>query len=236
MDTALIIDVEPRAGHGVVGDSDVPVVVVEPLLGGPAVVAALDLVDDVQLDAASGEVPHLRALMDGDVPGDATVMRLPDLVHALNAEAAMGAQQALIVSYLNLRPCAALLGSWVSQRSDISRIRIACASVRGDTDAIGADAVHLAGALARMLLEEIDLPVMLSEAAGIAMTVAQSAEQAGAVMEAGRRWSLLRDNDGIDPETPHMAGQADLCGVVPVVAMHGDRLVAAAWRPQVAHS
>lgn len=232
MDDLLIIDVEPRAGFGTSGSPDAPVVVVEPLLGGPAVVAALDVVDEVSIAAGSGDVPHIGHLLDGNVPDGDRQLRVTDLMHALDAEAALGADDAILVSYLNLRPCAALLGAWATGRDNVTRIRIACAAVQQDSHAIGADAMHLAGALARLLLEEIDRPVMLSEAAGIAMTVAQSAEQAESVLEAGRRWALLRGDIGVDPATPHLAGQADMCAAVPLIHLRADEMVAAAWRPQ----
>ena len=220
----LIIDVEGRAGVGAPA-VDAPVVVVEPLLGGPAVVLAVEHEGALEISSGSGVVPHLGALLDGGVAGQPA--RVDDLVDALRAEQSIGAREAIIVSHLNLRPCAAMLGSWLSHEAQLQRVRIACAvTTAGD---VAADAMQLAGALARMLLDEVTRPVMLSESAGMAMTIAESYPDPLGALESGRRWGSIRGMDGVDATTPQAAATTDQCAAVPVVSLDVSQLRAVAW-------
>lgn len=222
----LTIDVEGRAGGGrpALG---APVVVVEPLLGGPAVVLAVENAGSCDMRSGVGAVPHLGSMIDGVSTDDP--LRVDDLVRALRSEHELGADEALIVSHLNLRPCAALLGAWLSERDDVGRVRIACAETsEGD---IAADAMQLAGALARLLLDEVTRPVTLSEAAGMAMTISESYPEAVAALESGGRWRRFQRDSDLDMETPVIAATHDQCAAVPLVKLTADRLVAESWTP-----
>jgi hypothetical protein len=234
MSSSLIIDVEPRAGDGTPGDTQAPVVVVEPLLAGPAVALALDSgLDRVRLEP-TGAKPDLPTLLEGEPPAGAAVTGIDELMDSLAREALHGARSAILVSHLNIRPCAALLGGWIAATPDVSRLRIACVPTGGSERMISADAMQLAGALARILLEEVDRPAVLTEAAGIAMTVAESFHDPVGVLEAGERWRRLRDQSIMSAAVLEVAGLRNTVGIVPIVSLVEDVRAAVAWQPVTA--
>lgn len=223
-DEALLIDVvHPRLRAADVAEGEV-VVVVEPLYGGVAVAAALDAGwESVELgdDSAAGAPIPLVSFEQRPATGQRRCrVRAGDLLLAVRAGDLLGAP-----AYA--RPLCSRLAAGNAARVTFVPV------VAGEE--LGSDAWWACGMLARVLLDELDRPGELSDAAGLAVTLAQGAEDPFAQLSAGARWQRHIERGG-HPDDLRVAAAVDSIAVVPVMAVEeaGDRpLVARAWTAEM---
>jgi phosphosulfolactate phosphohydrolase-like enzyme len=83
--------------------------------------------------------------------------------------------------------------------------------------------------LIRVLLDELHRDGELTDAAGMAVTIARGAEDVAAQLSAGARWRRHLERGGHAHDL-RIAAAVDSIGVVPVIERDGDVLVARAWR------
>lgn len=209
--------------------------VVEPTWGSVAVATALDagwesveVADDD--DPPGAPIPLVS--FEQRPPADATRCRVrcADLVRCLGPLPGNGGSGSTSTSVVLLgapvvaRPLAAMIA-----RSTPDAVHlVACPGADG---AMAADAWWACGMLVRMLLDELDGDVALSDAAGVAVTVARGAEDAAAQLSAGARWRHHLGRGG-HADDLRIASAIDSIGVVPRIARDGTSLVARAWLPE----
>lgn len=201
------------------------VVLVEPLYGSVALAAALDAGwAAAELAAEEPEVPPIP-LVSFEVPPPAEHrtsgrcrVRASDL-HAL-AAVVDTAGSALVGCVANARPLASRVSAMAA---DTDRITFVLAPA-GDTH-LPIDAMWASGVLVRILLEELDTASTLTDAAGIAVTLAQGAEDPAVQLTAGVRWARHLARGG-HADDLRIAGAVDSIGAVPRLAREGDALVA----------
>lgn len=211
--TPLVLDVvHPALRQGVDGGV---VVVVEPLYGCVAVAAALDAGwESVELAAdAPGTAPI--PLVSFEQPPQAGQLRCRVRSSDLHAAARDGD---LLGAPVLARPLCARLAA----EAGIDRVTFVPVTAGGE---LGSDAWWACGMLARVLLDELDRPSELTDAAGLAVTLARGAEDPVAQLSAGARWRGHLDRDG-HPDDLRVASAVDSLGVVPGVTLDGDALVA----------
>lgn len=210
------------------------IVLVEPLLAGAAAAVLLEQVDRVEL-VDEGDLVDLERVLSA-APASEGAFRLcaVDALRAMNSLHEFGATEAIVASHLNVRVVAARLASSIQEGSaERARVMIVCADTSGDAGGavVSVDAIHCAGVLIRMLLEEILCPCVLTDAAGVAVTVAGSYGDPHAAMQTSARWrSLLRA--GAAPSMLSIASQRDLAPAVPYCDLSGeadDRRILVPW-------
>jgi hypothetical protein len=224
--------------------SEGPIVVVEPLYGCVAVAAALDAgwssVDVAAERPGSAPIPIVS--FDQPPPAEHRSdgrcrVRATDLFDALelalDADSAGGAAHVLLGCVANARPLAAQL----ARRVDAEALRVtfllapSTAADRvgldeRDTEAVTIDAWWAAGVIIRILLEELEeRAVALTDAAGIAVTLAQGAEAPSIQLTAGARWRAHLERGG-HADDLRSAGALDSLGVAPLVSIDEGRFVA----------
>jgi hypothetical protein len=208
----------PRARDGEV------VVVVEPVYGVPAVAAALDAGwESVEV---AGPDPDRRdpipvVSFEQCPPAGATRCRVraEDLAAVLGP-LGEGDEAVWLGAPVNARPLASAVA-----RATPSAVRlVACPATGG---AMAADSWWAAGVLVRVLLEELDAvgDVELTDAAGLAVTLARGAEDVASQLASGARWRGHLASGG-HADDLRVAAALDSIGVVPRVARHGASLVA----------
>jgi len=201
------------------------VIVVEPLYGSVAVALALDAgwpeVEVADDDHAAAPIP-LVSFEQRPVAGATRCrVRSGELAGCIRA---VGDRDVLLGAPVLARPLAAQ----VAMRAPSSITLVACPALDGS---MAADSWWACGMLARVLLEELDdAAVELTDAAGIAVTLAQGAEVAGSQLAAGARWRRHVARDG-SADDLRVASTIDHAGVVPTVTHEGGALVARAWLP-----
>jgi hypothetical protein len=233
-DAPLVIDV--RATHDEPPDMfDGPVVVVEPVYGCVAVAAALDAGwESVELCAERpGEAP-IPLVSFEQPPGNSgrrCRVRADDLVDVVGSLDLDGRDATLVAGApVNARP----LGSMLARVEGAMRVTFLVAASGQDDSAshsLTADAMWSAGMLIRILLEELDdRPSALTDAAGIAVTLAQGAEDPAAQLSAGIRWRRHVERGG-HPDDLRIASAIDSVGVVPRIDFEGESIIAVPWIP-----
>lgn len=93
---------------------------------------------------------------------------------------------------------------------------------------VSAAAWWASGMLIRVLLDELERDSMLTDAAGIAVTLATGAEDAGSQLSTGARWHHHLTSGGHEDDL-RIAAAIDSFGVVPAVERDGDVLIARPW-------
>lgn len=190
-------------------------VFVEPLYGCVAVAAALDAGwESVVIDREHPETAPIPLVSYEQRP-TATVCRVrcDDLALAPNG--------ALLGCPANARPLASLIARSVSVEEDITFVP---ALSEGE---MAADSWWAAGMLIRVLLEELDqYPSFLSDAAGMAVILAQGAEVAEQMLMIGSRWRRHCAHEA-NRDDLRVASAVDTIGVVPVIEI-GDVMTARA--------
>ncbi len=208
------------------GGIDGTVVVVEPTWGVVAVAAALDAGwDSVELaDAEPGAAPIPLVSFEQRPPADGTRCRVRsgDLVACLLGLATTRDAPVLLGAPALARP----LASAIARTSPNSIHLVACPTPDG---AMAADSWWACGMLVRILLEELDDDdVELTDAAGVAVTIARGAEDVASQLSAGVRWRRHVDAGG-HADDLRVASAVDSIGVVPRVTRDGEVLVAHVW-------
>lgn len=204
------------------------VVLVEPLYGCTGVALALDAGwQSVELaDEQAGEAPIPLVSFEQRPSADRCRLRSNDL--SIVADQVVDADHPAVLGCpANARP----LGSAVA-RAGVDAITLIAAPSLGDlTRDITADGMWATGMLVRILLEELDdRPSTLTDAAGIAVTLAQGAEDPAVQLSAGVRWRRHLERGG-HPDDLRVASAIDSVGVVPRIELEGDAIVARAWLP-----
>jgi hypothetical protein len=194
-------------------------VLVEPLYGCVAVAAALDAGwESVELAPRDVDAPPIPLVSFEQPPAAGQVrcrVRCDDL-------AAVAAPGMLLGAPVLARPLCSMLAS-----GDHARITFVPATV---DDELGSDAWWASGMLIRVLLDELHRDSELTDAAGMAVTLARGAENVAAQLTAGTRWRRHVARGG-HPDDLRIAAAVDSLGVVPVIERDGDVLVARAWLP-----
>jgi hypothetical protein len=247
MTEPLVIDVVSVDSFDHRVASEGPLVVVEPLYGCVAIAAALDAgwsSVDIAFEE-SGVAPIPLVSFDQPPPVEhreagrcrvrATDVR-DALDVALDDAVPHPTEFVLLGSVANARPLASTL---VRQLDDAAtRITLLLApSTAADgpagvddrpTEAVTIDAWWAAGVIIRILLEESDeRDLALTDAAGIAVTLAQGAEAPAVQLTAGTRWRAHLAKGG-HADDLRAAGSVDSLGIVPRVALVDGAYVATA--------
>jgi hypothetical protein len=220
MDGALVIDVATSVSAA--GD-DAIVVAVEPLYGVPAVALALDAGwDSVELAEPEPDVAPIPLVsFEQPARGARCRVRCADLLTAIEDGMLLGAP-------VLARP----LASRIAATPGLERVTFLPAPAAGEL--VTVDGWWAAGMLIRVLLEELDdRPSRLTDAAGLAVTVAQGAEDPGAQLTAGVRWRRHLEAGG-HADDLRIASAVDSVGVIPHVTSDGDALIAVPWPPALA--
>jgi len=98
-------------------------------------------------------------------------------------------------------------------------------------DALSADAWWACGMLVRVLLDELESgAAQLTDAAGMAVTLARGAEDAGLQLGVGTRWARHLERGG-HPDDLRVAAAVDSLAVVPQLRRESGAWVAHPWRP-----
>jgi hypothetical protein len=218
----LVIDVVTDAA----GDSGL-VVVVEPMYGVPAVALALDA------DWGSVELAD-----DAGEPIPLVSFEQPPPTEQRGGRCRVRSGDLHAIATTIVRESTVLLGAPVLARPLSSRIatvdglaRVTFVAVPAGADTIASDAWWASGMLIRILLEELDdRPSTLTDAAGIAVTLARGAEDAASQLSAGVRWRRHLERGG-HADDLRVASAVDSVGVVPRIEFEGDSIVARAWTP-----
>ncbi|MCW2926045.1 MAG: hypothetical protein JWM86_13 [Thermoleophilia bacterium] len=224
----LVIDVATIDSWHAAPAGASPVVLVEPLYGSVAVGLALDagwgsvelapgLESAAPIPLVSFEVP--APAVEGDADRRCRV-RSTDL-HAA-ARCVEGAGAVLVGSIANARPLASRLATLLEACERVTFLL----APSGDTT-LTSDAAWASGVLIRILLEELERASALTDAAGIAVTLAQGAEDPAAQLTAGTRWTRHLEGGG-NADDLRVAGSVDTIGAVPRLHVEGDALVARA--------
>ena len=174
-------------------------VLVDALAGSPALAAALDDSDEtLTLPTAYTE-------------------RLTTIAVAIASEHA--ATQIIVGALPNARPCVTALARLLAATdANQPRLTFVCT---GSGHEVAAPDVYVAGALVRMLLEECDAALMLTDAAGIAVSIASTfADDQSAL-------SASAGDDDTDQALRQLATQRDLYGAVPELLVDPDGVVTA---------
>lgn len=214
-DATLVVDVVDSRLLTAESASGV-VVLVDPFYGAVAVAAALDAGwGSVEVAVEEAQAPPIP-LVSFEQPPPATVgggrcrVRSDDLAAAGLAGAWLGAPAFA-------RPLAARLAG-----TDADRVSFVPILAGGD---VAADSWWAAGMLVRVLLDELDRPSRLTDAAGIAVTLAQGAEDAHSQLATGARWEQHLARGG-HPDDARIAAAVDSLAIVPVLTLEDGVLVA----------
>ena len=229
----LIIDVRLADGDWSPTAEDL-LVVVEPVYGGVAVAAALDAgwktVEIAELGAnanAPGREPIPLVSFEQGVPRDqpgATRCRVrsDDLVATLERVMA-GDATPILATPANARPAMSGVARAVSACARVTfvpAIHVVESEEEVDhpDEAMTVDGMWAAGMLIRILLEELETerPVWLADGAGVAVSVAQGAEDPASQLTAGVRWRGHLDTGG-NADDLRIAAAIDTIGTVPIV-------------------
>jgi hypothetical protein len=223
-----------------------PIVVVEPLYGCVAVAAALDSgwasVDIAAEQPGSAPIPLVS--YDQSPPPEHRSegrcrVRATDLFDALDLALDAGspdpAAHVLLGCVAIARPLASRLARELDDATLRATLLIAPSTAADrvglderDTEAVTIDAWWAAGVIIRILLEEVDgRDLALTDAAGIAVTLAQGAESPAVQLTAGARWRAHLERGG-HADDLRVAGAVDSLGVVPRVTSIDGAYVAAA--------
>lgn len=209
------------------------VVVVEPLYGGVAVAASLDAGwSSVEVADATGGAPIPLVSFEQPVPRtpmqDAARCRVRSADLAAALDQLMGEDSTPVLAMpANARPAMSALARACASCDHVTFVPAGHAA-----DSLTVDGMWATGMLIRILLEELDVErsVRLADAAGVAVTVAQGAEDPASQLSAGSRW---RDHlaGGGHADDLRIASTVDSIGAVPIVTREGgtDALVATAW-------
>jgi hypothetical protein len=212
----LVIDVlDPRlvepAGAGELR------VLVEPTWGCVAVAAALDAGwSEVEISPSDDTTPIPLVSFEQRPPDGAVRCRVrsSDLADVAHGGELLGAP-------VIARPLAAMLAARIEER--VTFVPAPCG------ERVAADAMWAVGMLIRVLLDELDdRSSTLTDAAGIAVTIALGAEDAATRLSTGARWARHLKRGG-HPDDLRVAAAVDSIGVVPMLAREGDALVARVW-------
>lgn len=214
--------------------SNATVVLVEPLYGVPAVALALDAgwgsVEVAPAARSAGPIPLVS--FEQPVPAANRSSRCRVRSDDLAAVAGeLGDRGALLGAPLLARPLAAQLAASSPEAITFVPVPLATAS---QVDTVGADrtcadAVWASGMLIRVLLEELDdRPSTLTDGAGIAVTVAQGAEDAATLLGSGLRWRAHLERGG-HADDLRAASAVDMVGVVPRITIEDGVAVARVW-------
>jgi hypothetical protein len=218
-DGPVVVDVvDPRLARPRVADE--LRVVVEPLYAAVAVAAALDAgwesVEVAELDAGAAPIP-LVSFEQLPPPGAGRCrVRSADLLASADHGVLLGAPAFA-------RPLCARLAAASAPRISF------LPALAGPEPELAADSWWASGMLIRVLLEELEAAeVVLTDAAGIAVTLAQGAEDAAAMLGTGTRWRSHLERGG-HPDDLRVAAAVDSLAVVPAISHEGDLLVARPW-------
>jgi hypothetical protein len=213
----ILIDVlDPRLAGPVVGGE--LRILVEPTWGCVAVCAALDAGwHEVELASDELDAAPIPLVSFEQRPPDGAVrcrVRSSDLADAAHGGELLGAP-------VIARPLAAMLAARIEER--VTFVPAPCG------ERVAADAMWAVGMLIRVLLDELDdRSSTLTDAAGIAVTIALGAEDAATRLSTGARWARHLKRGG-HPDDLRVAAAVDSIGVVPMLARDGDALVARVW-------
>lgn len=224
----LVIDVRLADGDWSPTAEDL-LVVVEPVYGGVAVAAALDAgwetVEIAELGADAQPIPLVS--FEQGVPRDQPAatrcrVRSDDLVATLERVMA-GDATPILATPANARPAMSGVARAVSACARVTFVP-AIHVVESDEEvdhpdeAMTVDGMWAAGMLIRILLEELETerPVWLADGAGVAVSVAQGAEDPMSQLTAGVRWRGHLDTGG-HVDDLRIAAAVDTIGVVPIV-------------------
>lgn len=190
----------------------------------------LVLVDVV--DESTRLVEALEDEVEGDAPSMLDEGRYPNLV-ALSRGTGLAAHPLVVVAALvNARPAAARIAPLAAARMHAAArggrdegdrphaarphrpvvLQLACAGGRGGPRV---DDVYVAGVIVRLLLDELDVPARLTDAAGIAIAVGGSYEHPLAALQAANDAGALVGRRPEPPDVLQRCAQVDVCGVVP---------------------
>lgn len=208
-------------------EPDALVVLVEPLYAVPAVALALDAgwgsVELAALEPGAAPIP----LVSFEQPpgpeqrGGRCRVRSDDLAHA--SARVMTHDIVVLGSPVVARPLCSRIAAM-----DHAGVTFVPAAAGGE--AMPADGWWAAGMLVRVLLEELERDSTLTDPAGLAVTIAQGAEDAAAQLSAGVRWRTHLERGG-HADDLRLAAAVDSIGVVPVLSRSGDVIVARPWAP-----
>lgn len=240
----VVIDVVAASHLDATGfDEGDVIVIVEPLYGAPAVAAALDagwgsveLATELEAQAPIPLV-SFEQVPSGELQGGRCRVRCDDLVVACRGPVA-GPALVLLGAPAFARPLGARLGSVLTARALRRLTFVTADSVHAAPDParirferVAADAWWAAGALVRVLLDELDLrDSQLTDVAGVAMHLATGAEEAATHLGAGARWRRHLARGGSEDDL-RIARALDSLAVVPEVVDEGGVLVARPWVP-----
>lgn len=241
----VIVDVIDAGIHRAGMDAGV-IVVVDPLYGSAAVAASLDAGwASVELAVERDGEPPIPLVSFEQPPvaelrAERCRVRSSDLVDALDALGADAFVTGLVV--LGAPVCARPLGAQLAAHlhaTDIERVTfvaVATTHVAADSSAarferVAADGWWAAGALVRVLLDELDRrDARLTDAAGIAVHLATGSEDAASHLGSGVRWRRHLARGGA-PDDLRIARALDSIAVVPEVTYEQGAFVARALRP-----
>ncbi|MCB0880515.1 MAG: hypothetical protein KDC46_16215 [Thermoleophilia bacterium] len=215
----LVVDVlDPRLAPPRIDDE--LRVVVEPLYAAVAVAAALDAGwESVEVAPLASDVAPIPLVSFEQPPGDGARrcrVRSSELLASIDHGMLLGAPAFA-------RPLCARMAATASPRITF------LPALAGAGDEVAGDAWWASGMLIRVLLDELDgRDAQLTDAAGIAVTLAQGAEDVAAQLSTGVRWHghLAR---GGHPDDLRIAAAVDSLALVPAIRHDGDTLVAHAW-------
>lgn len=213
MDARLTIDValHPALVTAAADGSRAVVVLVDMLCGSSTVALALDdgrgvvrLVDDTARAAGVARPSALAAVHE---EGDR--LAAPDLVAVARAvHEAVAPDLVLVGSLLNARPLASMLARALD---GVDAVTFACA---GDGAAVAVEDAYCCGVLIHLLLEEADVAMSLTDAAGICVSVAGTHDDHhGAISRGATALWLAADGDAGVADIAACA-QADMVGAV----------------------
>jgi phosphosulfolactate phosphohydrolase-like enzyme len=222
MSDQLVIDVATRAG----GDAGLTVVV-EPVYGVPAVALALDAGwGSVEVAGETGESIPLVSFEQPPAPdqrGGRCRVRSTDL--SVVAPTVGVGVTTLLGAPVFARP----LASRIAAAGELARVTFV--AVPAGEDVMSVDGWWAAGMLIRVLLEELDdRPTTLTDAAGIAVTLAQGAEDPASQLSAGVRWRRHLERGG-HADDLRVASAVDSVGVVPRLDIEDGAIIARPWLP-----
>lgn len=228
----LVIDV----AHDAAAHADEAVVVlVEPTWGVPAVALALDAgwaaVEFGPARPGAAPIPLVSFEQPPGVAQREARCRVRD--DDLYAAAAAVARLPLVVlgAPTIARPLCAMLAVTQLPRITFVPVRSIAAvdEPAAGADQMSADAWWASGMLVRILLDELEArEPLLTDAAGVAVTLAQGAEDTAAQLAAGVRWRRHLDRGG-HPDDLRVASTIDAVGVVPQLREVDGAYVATAW-------
>jgi hypothetical protein len=201
-------------------------VLVEPLYGSPAVAAALESGwGSVELADATEAAPIPLVSFEQAPPagqrGKRCRVRTSDLRAAAFAVIdGSGADDVCVGSPAAARPCCAQLAL---RAEDLAEALAGVTFVAVDgPDGLAADSWWACGMLVRVLLDELHVrESQLTDAAGLAVSIATGAESAATQLAAGARWARHLAAGGAEDDL-RVAAAVDSIGIVPRVMREGD--------------